>query len=93
MLLVGLEAQPNAVIVDSRSVQSTPASEARAGYGGAKRRQGAKVHAVVAMLGHLLASRVKAVKEQARSRSKMSNSPIHQSKLHQRRSRAASRRK
>ena len=47
--------QPRAVIVDSRTLQSTPESGGRAGYDGHKRRKGAKVHLAVATLGHLLA--------------------------------------
>lgn len=63
----GRAEQPTAVIVDSRTVQSPPTSGARAGYDGAKRRKGAKVHAVVDMLGHLLALRVTAADEQDRA--------------------------
>lgn len=51
----GRAAQPSAVILDSRTLQSTPESGARAGYDGAKRRKGSKVHAAVDTLGHLLA--------------------------------------
>lgn len=51
-------AQPSAVILDSRTLQSSPESGARAGYDGAKRRKGSKVHAAVDTLGHLLALRV-----------------------------------
>lgn len=54
----GRSAQPSAMIVDSRTLQSTPESGARAGYDGAKRRKGAKVHAAVDTLGHLLALHV-----------------------------------
>ena len=54
----GRAAQPTAMILDSRTLQSTPESGARAGYDGAKRRKGAKVHAAVDTLGHLLALRV-----------------------------------
>ncbi len=54
----GREGQPSAVVLDSRTIQSTPESGARAGYGGAKRRKGAKVHAAVDTLGHLLALHV-----------------------------------
>jgi transposase len=43
------------VILDSRTVQSTPESGARAGYDGAKRKKGAKIHAAVDTLGDLLA--------------------------------------
>ena len=63
----GREAQPTAVILDSRTVQSTPSSGARAGYDGAKRRKGAKVHAAVDTLGHVLALRVTAASEQDRA--------------------------
>src|SRR5215207_4571669 len=45
--------QPRAVILDSRTVQSTP--ESGAGYDGHKRRKGRKTHAAVDTLGHLLA--------------------------------------
>jgi transposase len=54
----GRAGQPSAMILDSRTIQSTPESGARAGYDGAKRRKGAKVHAAVDTLGHLLALRV-----------------------------------
>jgi transposase len=47
--------QPRAVILDSRTVQSTPESGAGAGYDGHKRRKGRKTHAAVDTLGHLLA--------------------------------------
>ena len=49
---------PTAVILDSRTIQSTPESGARAAYDGAKRRKGSKVHAAVDTLGHLLALHV-----------------------------------
>lgn len=54
----GRKGQPSAVVLDSRTLQSTPESGARAGYDGAKRRKGAKVHAAVDTLGHLLALHV-----------------------------------
>ena len=38
----GKEASPTATILDSRTVQSTPTSGARAGYDGAKRRKGSE---------------------------------------------------
>ncbi len=47
--------QPRAVILDSRTLQSTPESGARAGYDGHKKRKGSKTHAAVDTLGHLLA--------------------------------------
>ena len=55
-VLAGREAAPTAVILDSRTVQSTPVSGARAGYDGAKRRKGSKVRVAVNTLGHLLAA-------------------------------------
>jgi transposase len=55
-LLAGREADPTAIILDSRTIQSTPESGARAGYDGAKRRKGSKVHVAVDTLGHLLAA-------------------------------------
>ncbi len=54
----GRAPDPSAAILDSRTVQSTPESGARAAYDGAKRRKGAKVHAAVDTLGHLLALHV-----------------------------------
>lgn len=63
----GREAKPTAAILDSRTVQSTPSSGSRAGYDGAKRRKGSKVHAAVDTLGHVLALRVTAASEQDRA--------------------------
>ena len=51
----GRKGQPTAVCIDSRTLQSTPESGARAAYDGAKRRKGSKVHIAVDTLGHLLA--------------------------------------
>jgi transposase len=62
----GRAAGPSAVILDSRTIQSTPESGGRAGYDGHKRRKGSKVHAAVDTLGHLLALRVTAAAEQDR---------------------------
>lgn len=59
-------ARPTAMIVDSRTVQSTPESGARAGYDGHKRRKGSKVHIAVDTLGNLLALHVTAANEQDR---------------------------
>jgi transposase len=58
---------PTAVVLDSRTLQSSPESGARAGYDGAKRRKGSKVHAAVDTLGHLLALRVTPANEQDRA--------------------------
>ena len=60
----GRKAQPTAMILDSRTLQSTPESGARGGYDGAKRRKGSKVHAAVDTLGLLLALQVTAADEQ-----------------------------
>jgi transposase len=54
-LAAGRSAQPSAAILDSQTLQSTPESGAHAGYDGAKRRKGSKVHVAVDTLGHLLA--------------------------------------
>ena len=54
-LAAGRAPQPTAALFDSRTLQSTPESGARAGYDGAKRRKGSKLHAAVDTLGHLLA--------------------------------------
>jgi transposase len=58
---------PTAVIMDSRTVQSTPESGRRAGFDGHKKRKGSKVHAAVDTLGHLLALKVTAANEQDRA--------------------------
>lgn len=49
---------PTAVILDGRTVQSTPELGGRAGYDGDKRKKGSKVHLAVDTLGHLLAAHV-----------------------------------
>jgi transposase len=54
----GRNAEPTAVILDSRTLQSSPESGQRAGYDGAKRKKGSKVHMAVDTLGHLLALHV-----------------------------------
>ena len=54
----GRAPQPTAAVFDGRTVQSTPESGARAGYNGAKRRKGSKVHIAADTLGHLLALHV-----------------------------------
>lgn len=60
---VGRKGQPTAVCIDSRTLQSTPESGARAGYDGAKRRKGSKVHIAVDTLGHLLALKITSASE------------------------------
>jgi transposase len=61
------KADPSAVILDSRTVQSTPESGARAGFDGHKKRKGSKVHVAVDTLGHLLALAVTPANEQDRA--------------------------
>jgi transposase len=63
----GRTRQPSAAIFDSRTLQSTPESGSRAGYDGAKRRKGSKVHAAVDTLGNLLALLVTPANEQDRA--------------------------
>lgn len=50
--------EPTAAIIDSRTLRSTSESGPRAGYDGAKRKRGSKLHMAVDNLGHLLALRV-----------------------------------
>ena len=69
-MALGRDPQPSAAIFDSRTLQSTPESGHRAGYDGAKRKNGSKVHAAVDTLGHLLALHVTAADEQDRDQVK-----------------------
>ena len=64
----GRKEQPTAAIFDSRTMQSTVESGSRAGYDGAKRRKGNKVHLAVDTFGHLLALCVTAADEQDRAK-------------------------
>ena len=66
-LAQGRAPEPTAAVLDSRTLRSTPESGARAGYDGAKRKKGSKVHAAVDTLGHLLALRVTPATEQDRA--------------------------
>ena len=66
-LLADRDAEPSAVILDGRTMQSTPESGARGGYDGYKRRKGCKVHIAVDTLGHLLALKITAANEQERA--------------------------
>lgn len=66
-LAEGRAAQPSAAIFDSQTLQSTPESGARAGYDGAKRKKGSKVHAAVDTLGQLLALHVTPADKQDRA--------------------------
>ena len=66
-LKAGRAPAPTAVILDSRTLQSTPESGHRAGYDGAKRKKGSKIHIAVDTLGHLLAAHVTPATEQDRA--------------------------
>ena len=59
--------QPSAVVMDGRTLQSSPESGARAGYDGYKRKKGSKVHVAVDTLGNLLAVTVTPASEQERA--------------------------
>jgi transposase len=63
----GKTASPSAVILDGRTMRSTPESGGRAGYDGYKRTKGSKVHVAVDTLGHLLALKVTPADEQERA--------------------------
>jgi transposase len=66
-LAAGRAAEPTAVIIDSRTLQSSPESGAQSGYDGAKKRRGRKVHMAVDTLGDLLALHVTPANEQDRA--------------------------
>jgi transposase len=59
--------EPSAAILDGRTLQSTPESGSRAGYDGAKKKKGSKVHVAVDTLGNLLALKVTPANEQDRA--------------------------
>jgi len=66
---INKNAQPSVAIFDGRTLQSSVESggEGRAGYDGAKRKKGSKVHMAVDTLGHLLALVVTPANEQERA--------------------------
>ena len=66
-LAAGREPTPSAIVLDSRTLQSTPESGGRAGYDGAKKRKGSKVHLAVDTLGRLLALHITPANEQDRA--------------------------
>ncbi|MBE7513642.1 MAG: IS5 family transposase [Anaerolineales bacterium] len=66
-LTTGRNEQPTATIFDSRTLQSSVESGERAGYDGAKRRKGSKMHMAVDTLGLLLTLHVTAANEQDRA--------------------------
>ena len=66
-LAQGRNEQPSAALFDSRTLQSSPESGQHAGYDGAKRRKGSKMHMAVDTLGNLLALHVTPANEQDRA--------------------------
>ncbi len=66
-LAEGRDDQPSAVVMDSRTLQSSVESGPRAGYDGYKRRKGSKLHIAVDTLGHLLAAHVTPANQQERA--------------------------
>lgn len=65
-LAVDKDWQPTAAIIDSRTLISTVESGHRAGYDGAKKRKGSKIHTAVDILGCLLAMHVTPANESDR---------------------------
>lgn len=66
-IATGRNTRPSAAIFDSRTLQSSPESGARAAYDGAQRRKGSKTQIAVDTLGHLLALIVTPADEQDRA--------------------------
>ena len=66
-LVAGRAPQPSAIVMDSRTLQSSVESGSRAGYDGHKKKKGSKVHLAVDTLGHLLAAHVTPASEQERA--------------------------
>src|SRR6266487_4671256 len=66
-LVDGRAPQPTAVVLDGRTLQSTPESGHRAGYDGHKKKRGSKTHVAVDTLGYLLALVVTPANEQKRA--------------------------
>jgi transposase len=63
----GRASEPTAVVLDSRTLQSTPESGARAGFDAGKRRKGTKTHLAVDTLGYPLAMHTSPANEQDRA--------------------------
>jgi len=57
-LAAGRAPEPSAAVLDSWTLRPSPESGERAGYDGAKRKKGSKLHMAVDTLGHLLALHV-----------------------------------
>lgn len=82
-MAAGREAAPSAAVLDSRTLQSSRESGGRAGYDGAKRRKGSKVHLAVDTLGHLLALHVTPADEQDRAQVAQLAQAVQQTTDHQ----------
>src|SRR5215218_653370 len=63
----GRAPEPSAIVLDGRTLQSTPESGHRASYDGHKRKKGSKIHIAVDTLGNLLAVHITAGREQERA--------------------------
>ena len=66
-VLLGRAATPSVVVLDGRTLQSTPESGHRAGWDGAKRHKGSKAHIAVDTLGQLLRVVITLANEQERA--------------------------
>jgi transposase len=66
-VLLGRTAPPTAIVLDGRTLQSTPESGHRAGYDGAKKCKGSKAHIAVDTLGQLLSVVITPANEQERA--------------------------
>ncbi|SFQ27577.1 IS5 family transposase [Hymenobacter arizonensis] len=66
-VLLGRPATPSAIVLDGRTLQSTPESGHRSGYDGAKKRKGSKAHIAVDTLGQLLSVIITPANEQERA--------------------------
>jgi transposase len=61
------DTDPSAVIIDSRTLQSTPESGHRAGYDGGKKKKGTKIHMAVDTLGNVISLLASPANEQDRA--------------------------
>jgi transposase len=66
-LAQGRTPDPSAIVLDSRTLQSSPESGARGGWDGHKKRKGTKLHLAVDTLGHLLAAHATPANEPERA--------------------------
>ena len=66
-LLQGRPVTPTAIVIDGRTLQSTPEIGHRAGYDGTKQRKGSKAHITVDMLEQLLSVTITPANDQERN--------------------------